>query len=191
MPMSWCWSHRDGVRLPRVIALLERPPALVGSTPTKNDRPMDIRGKVPPESGGSREIPASCAALGVGKLTAAPSISIRPVVGWYAREDADQRRLARAVVAEKAQHLARPNFEIDVMQHVDRAEALVQCPAGRGSGRSCLLLPSSWRGRQRHLAEGVVHQDSPEQQDADDKVGPQISTCITEPKAVPVVVQPV
>ena len=42
-----------------------------------------------------------------------------------AGEDLDQRRLAGAVVAEQAQHLARLHLERDVVKHVDRAERLV------------------------------------------------------------------
>ena len=39
--------------------------------------------------------------------------------------DLDQRRLARAIVAEQAQHLPRLHLQRDVMQHIDGAKAFV------------------------------------------------------------------
>ena len=46
----------------------------------------------------------------------------------HAREHLDQRRLAGAVVAEEAEHLARVDLERDVVEDVDRAEGLVDVP---------------------------------------------------------------
>jgi hypothetical protein len=42
----------------------------------------------------------------------------------HAGKDLDERRFARAVVAEEAQHLAGIDFKRYFMQHIDRTERL-------------------------------------------------------------------
>ena len=56
------------------------PNLLVGSTPTKNERPMLISGKVPP-NWCNVAMPWLLASRGLSKWTALPSISIAPEVG--------------------------------------------------------------------------------------------------------------
>ena len=49
-----------------------------------------------------------------------------------AGDDLDQRRLAGAVVAHQADHLAREDLHIDAMQRADRAELLADARSVRG-----------------------------------------------------------
>ena len=63
--------------------------------------------------------------MGRLKWTALPTKRISPWLGRkIAGDDLDQRRLAGAVVAHQADHLARQDLHVDVMQRADRAELL-------------------------------------------------------------------
>src|SRR5206468_368463 len=62
----------------------------------------------------------------------------------------DERRLARAVVADERGDLARVDGEVDVVQHVDGSEALVDArhlqQGGLGHGTSLSAAPSAATG---------------------------------------------
>jgi hypothetical protein len=118
---------------------LERPPAL-GRFHAHEERPPD---------GHQRESPAELVDGGntrllrdtwCGQADRGPIHLDHPRRGLvHARHDLDQCRLARTVVAEKAQDLTRPHLQRDVVQHVDRTEALVH--AAQGQDRSGHHLP--------------------------------------------------
>ena len=62
-----------------------------------------------------------------------PSKAIAAGIGAVdAGDGLHQRRLAGAVVADQADHLAGRDLEIDAVQHVDRAEALADVRRARG-----------------------------------------------------------
>ena len=70
-------------------------------------------------------MPSSSAASGVGMSTVSPCHAIVPLVGSvHAGERLDERRLARAVLAEHAVDLAGPNVQVDAAQRLHAGEAL-------------------------------------------------------------------
>ena len=78
----------------------------------------------------------------------------------HAREDADQRRLAGAVVAEQRVHLAAIDLEIDAVQGGERAEALdelLDADDGRGHGQS----PPVMRLRTLSLRKTAISSTTP------------------------------
>lgn len=90
---------------------------------------MDISGKVPP-NWWTLAMPFSDAARGVGKLIAAPPVSITPDEGLWTPDRIRISRFAGAIVAQEAQNLACLHFPRDAVQHVDGTEGFVDAAQG-------------------------------------------------------------
>ena len=92
-------------------------------------------------------MPAAIASCGLAKWQSSPSIAIVAAVGaMHAAEDADQGRLAGAVLADQRVDLAEGDVEIDVVERERRAELLADRLGACGRMTHALPSPPSFRG---------------------------------------------
>ena len=83
------------------------------------------------------------------------------VGGVHAREDLDQRRLARAVLADEAVDLARARLEADLSQHRCGTERLVQAADATQTGVGGPIFLSPLRGPRRERPGGLTMRNHP------------------------------
>ena len=78
----------------------------------------------------------------LGPVVSAVELDMACVHLVYATDDVHRRGLARAVLADEAQHAARPQRETDIVQDLDAEEALAESFApeqGKARGGGCRL----------------------------------------------------
>ena len=142
----------------------------VGSRPRKKLRVMLISG-IMPRSWNTVATPSACASRGLRKrdrLAVDQDLALAGLV--HAGQDLDQRRLAGAIVAEQAMHLAGIDLDVDVLQRADRAE--IDADAAQFHGGVAVGMAGHPRRRQRLGPDVGVDQHGDQDDEAEEDLEP-------------------